>query len=260
MCIKKIKTSVKIIEQNNRETGSDNFCPLILLVSAGICIVVGVAFKIRILFIYAIVLILSGAYLYFRPLIFYKVPFLRKLDSVLVFTGLPIISFYTGVSFCTLYFEQISNKFTLIFYAAFTITTALLFASIYLVDAIKHFKELNKTKLDIYFLLFELYQIIHFFAVIYSTILIIDHSSFTIVKATSPLILYLDMFYFSTVTFTTLGYGDIVPTNPIAKMVVVVEVFLFAIVISLVVVNLAKRTPAKETTIEDESKVNEKQE
>jgi voltage-gated potassium channel len=37
---------------------------------------------------------------------------------------------------------------------------------------------------------------------------------------------YIDSFYFSVITLTTIGYGDLHPTTPLSKLCVVVFVFL----------------------------------
>jgi hypothetical protein len=46
---------------------------------------------------------------------------------------------------------------------------------------------------------------------------------------------YLDCLYFSTITTATIGYGDIAPTNTLAKVLVIIQVFcnLFLLIISL---------------------------
>lgn len=87
-----------------------------------------------------------------------------------------------------------------------------------------------------------LMQIVIFFALIYANICDIDRTSFKGIKPEyneHPFQLFVDFLYFSTVTFTTLGYGDITPASSAAKMVVMFEVLLFVIYISIILLNLA---------------------
>jgi len=48
--------------------------------------------------------------------------------------------------------------------------------------------------------------------------------------------------YFSAVTFTTLGYGDIQPASPLAQVLASVESFLGALLIALLVFVLGRQT------------------
>lgn len=50
---------------------------------------------------------------------------------------------------------------------------------------------------------------------------------------------YLDLLYFSFVTFTTLGYGDILPLTYLSKFAAAVEAFMFTCVIAFVVLNFS---------------------
>lgn len=65
------------------------------------------------------------------------------------------------------------------------------------------------------------------YSVIYSLIYVMRPDSFNF--SVSPEIrsdyVIQDFFYFSVVTLTTLGYGDITPVNPLARTVVMVEAF-----------------------------------
>ncbi len=54
-------------------------------------------------------------------------------------------------------------------------------------------------------------------------------------------ILYLDMLYFSIVTFTTLGYGDIVPVSYLAKFVSASEAFTFTCIVAFVLISFSDR-------------------
>lgn len=50
---------------------------------------------------------------------------------------------------------------------------------------------------------------------------------------------YLDLLYFSFVTFTTLGYGDVLPLTYLAKFTAAIEAFMFTCVIAFVVLNFS---------------------
>ncbi|HIC62018.1 MAG TPA: two pore domain potassium channel family protein [Marine Group III euryarchaeote] len=50
-----------------------------------------------------------------------------------------------------------------------------------------------------------------------------------------------DYLYYSVVTFTTLGYGDIVPVGPLAKMLSITEALSGVFLMSLLVVTLSRR-------------------
>lgn len=81
-------------------------------------------------------------------------------------------------------------------------------------------------------------HLIHFFAIIYMLIYGVDTTSF---KGVSPEINpYIEFMYFSIVTFTTLGYGDIVPFSSLAKMSVGIEVLLYVIYISILLLSISK--------------------
>lgn len=52
---------------------------------------------------------------------------------------------------------------------------------------------------------------------------------------------YIDSLYFSVITFSTLGYGDILPTNSLGKIVVMLEVFFGYIMLGLLVGIISRR-------------------
>jgi len=56
--------------------------------------------------------------------------------------------------------------------------------------------------------------------------------------------IYLDMLYFSTVTLTTLGFGDIIPRVPLAKIAVMLEALLGSL---LLVLGVASVVPRKDS-------------
>ncbi|VVB70205.1 Ion channel [uncultured archaeon] len=79
-------------------------------------------------------------------------------------------------------------------------------------------------------------SVILLFGVLYFIVFNLDHAAF---KATYPLDAYRDPFYFSAVTFYTVGYGDIHPFDT-AKIIAVLQMILGSM-INLVVLALAIR-------------------
>ena len=73
-------------------------------------------------------------------------------------------------------------------------------------------------------------------AMIYLLILVMDHQAFSGIDAGSWQEIFSRVAYYSFVTLTTLGYGDILPTNHIAEFFVYMEaiigVFYMAIIVS----------------------------
>ena len=73
-------------------------------------------------------------------------------------------------------------------------------------------------------------------ATIYLLILVMDHQAFTGIDAGSWQEIFSRVAYYSFATLTTLGYGDILPTNHIAEFFVYMEaiigVFYMAIIVS----------------------------
>ena len=65
--------------------------------------------------------------------------------------------------------------------------------------------------------------------------------SFLLAQAVSdPFVLAFDFLYFSIVTFATIGYGDIVPMVPEAKLLVLFEISTSFIMITFVISNLGR--------------------
>jgi len=87
----------------------------------------------------------------------------------------------------------------------------------------------------------EIYMVIVAFATIYSILYFVSNNAILHINNASALTIFIDMLYFSTVTFTTLGYGDIVPNNGATKTFVILEVFFFVVALSFVVINLVRR-------------------
>jgi len=66
---------------------------------------------------------------------------------------------------------------------------------------------------------------IYYFAFIYFVVHRLSPASFEGMKATTPIGTLWAFIYYSVVTITTLGYGDIVPGTPIAQAATVIELF-----------------------------------
>jgi hypothetical protein len=79
--------------------------------------------------------------------------------------------------------------------------------------------------------------IIFMFSQIYFYIYRIDNTSFIGIDNSSSLSLFTDFFYFSTITFTTLGYGDITPVTVLSKFIVIIESLVLSVFISIIALN-----------------------
>ena len=82
-------------------------------------------------------------------------------------------------------------------------------------------------------------QIIMTFAGVFYCIYLIDNKSFSnITESGNLLAQFIDFVYFSFVTFTTVGYGDIHPVSIVAKIFVIFEIIVLYMVIGVGVVIL----------------------
>ncbi|WP_339652667.1 ion channel [uncultured Maribacter sp.] len=80
------------------------------------------------------------------------------------------------------------------------------------------------------------------FATDYACLYQFSHSTFEGVPEYSISYLYnlYHFFYFSVITFSTVGYGDIIPTSDIARFVVMLEIFLSFFIIVFALANIKK--------------------
>lgn len=90
------------------------------------------------------------------------------------------------------------------------------------------------------YLVFSILQIILLFGSIYSAMYYWNFSEgieiFEKTVHTDEAILFLDFIYFSTITFTSVGYGDIIPVSNMAKIVVMLETIIYPIFIGVIVI------------------------
>ncbi len=79
-----------------------------------------------------------------------------------------------------------------------------------------------------------------FFAFIYASMALIHGSMFSMSEQSSPgkFMALRDFIYFSYSTLTTTGYGDILPTNPIARMVSCLESIAGSVYLAIMVARL----------------------
>ena len=80
----------------------------------------------------------------------------------------------------------------------------------------------------------DLLFIIVMFATLYDCIYSISHSAFSFNNRSCT---YLDLLYFSFMTFTTLGCEDVVALTYLAKFTSAIEAFMFSSIISIVLIN-----------------------
>ena len=80
------------------------------------------------------------------------------------------------------------------------------------------------------------------FATDYTCLYQFEHSTFEGVPANSDTYIYnlYHFIYFSVITFSTVGYGDIAPVSEVARFVVMLEIFLSFFIIVFALANIKK--------------------
>ena len=80
------------------------------------------------------------------------------------------------------------------------------------------------------------------FATDYTCLYQFEHSTFSGVPAYSDTYIYnlYHFFYFSVITFSTVGFGDIAPVSEVARFVVMLEIFLSFFIIVFALANIKK--------------------
>ena len=145
--------------------------------------------------------------------------------GVLVFTS--IIFFITNQFFISNYYEIITLFILLVFFVgSFKSSVKDIFAS----------EEVNQNMIVGSIVLYLLLGLI--FTTIYLFMLYILPNSFHGIEYSSLIENFSSMTYFSFVTLTTLGYGDIYPQEPIAKFFVATEAIIGVFYIAIIVASL----------------------
>jgi len=164
----------------------------------------------------------QSAFLIFRPWI-----------AVVLGIAAVIFSCLTGVLLC--HYSIFSDSKSI--FSTIMIVSILIFYIIFILYSIIELALLWKlkeySKNAIVFIVVSIVQIIIMFSLIYASIYSLDSSSFSGTFQRTSFGLFFDFVYFSIVTFTTLGYGDIVPVSSVAKCAVSVEALIFVVYISI---------------------------
>jgi voltage-gated potassium channel Kch len=80
------------------------------------------------------------------------------------------------------------------------------------------------------------------FAIDYLCVSEIYPEAFSGIQYGQPLVLrFMNLLYFSIVTFTTVGYGDIIPAIPVAKLITVLEMMSAFVVIVFIISKYFKK-------------------
>lgn len=156
------------------------------------------------------------------------------------FDGILLIAPFINIALCyTLFTENISNddskKLVFLIFICF-------FALIGIAVNLQRFiKTLQKPyqKSNFYIVLSCIFTTITFFSLIYAIIYMVLPNSFAGLNGATAFDKCTDMIYFSIITFTTLGYGDIYPLASIAKIFVSAETLSFFIFFGILASNHA---------------------
>lgn len=164
-----------------------------------------------------------------------------KLHLLSQYFLLTILNIYIGWAICLRIVNTYSfNPNMIMAYLPFALIAINIFSFSYYITELK--KRLSRERIDTFssiIIIIILIQLVIFFAIVYANLFDIDRTSFQGVTREYPVRLFIDFLYFSTVTFTTLGFGDITPISSAAKIVVMIEVLLFVVYISIILLTLA---------------------
>ncbi|MFX3626052.1 MAG: potassium channel family protein [bacterium] len=80
------------------------------------------------------------------------------------------------------------------------------------------------------------------FATDYTCLYQYDNSAFAVTNKLSPSFIsdFYNFFYFSLITFSTVGYGDITPVSNIAKFIIMLEIGLSFLIVVFAIANIKK--------------------
>ncbi len=163
-----------------------------------------------------------------------------NIKGIILITITIIIQSILGTFACTLHgIESFAAKAIVLF---ITLGLGLFFVIIYLRDISKNIRRPELTTLMRADYFVSVFHVIHLFALAYIVIYWFDTNSFYGLSFTTAFEMYVDFLYFSVMTFSTVGYGDIHPRSVVAKLVVIIEVLVFVIYISTIVLVFSRST------------------
>ena len=172
-----------------------------------------------------------ATYCIFKFFFFMKKEKLSKIDEVIVLligSIFPLMNYFLEVDIC---FLSMVLVYVLIFFAIWIYKNVFTEFIQFYINIFKLFEDLlKKLALTITFYI----SILFIFAGIYQMIDLYEPNSFKGMQDN-----FFDYIYFSTVTITTLGYGEITPHTELAKFFVMLEsllgIFLLSILIGLTI-------------------------
>jgi hypothetical protein len=85
-------------------------------------------------------------------------------------------------------------------------------------------------------------------AICYVTLELVYPGSFRFTESSAPSTFWAELYYFSFVTLTTLGYGDVVPTSPMARSLAILEAITGLMFLGILVARLLGRFQADPET------------
>lgn len=131
-----------------------------------------------------------------------------------------------------------SNAFSNIDVYAFMLSFSLMYLIIFVMTAFEYIAKIAHNKVSfsagiIYIFGTVLFMIV-FFALNYFYLYLSNHNSFKGEIGKDVISQIISFVYFSVVTFTTLGYGDILPVSNLARIFVMIECIVSMLIILLV--------------------------
>ncbi len=161
---------------------------------------------------------------------------LRNIMRILPFLAF-IIPFLNAYGIAKLYFDKTDFSVWYNLVPAILLILGMIISLLYVLSQIIPYFYQKKLELsELALLISSFLHIINLFTSIYIVLYCINSHAFTGIVITNQFDLYIDFLYFSTVTFTSLGFGDIHACTSIAKIFVIIESLLFTIGVSIILV------------------------